>query len=206
MTERTPTDRGGDVGVLLAGAALLCGLVTVVPFPASVRAVIVVPFLLVCPGLAVVRLLGVGDPLAQVVLGVAASLGLEAAVAEMTLFAGAWSPVTVVRGFLALTIVATVPDVIQRASHHAEHPGAVPSSDAEPELIVAPAFEQLRGGRERVVSDPPTTAETQTTHEAGNRPAPPPPAGSMGGACDQLLDAARVVRRRSDTPRPGGRP
>jgi hypothetical protein len=55
------------------------------------RTVLAFWFLLVCPGLALVRLLALSDPFAELAVAVALSLALDTAVGEALLFAGAWS-------------------------------------------------------------------------------------------------------------------
>jgi len=66
--------------VLLAGAG------------PALRAPVVLAFALVGPGMALVPLLRLDDPLAELSLGVALSLALDTLVALAMLYAGAWSP------------------------------------------------------------------------------------------------------------------
>ena len=56
------------------------------------RTLIVVGFLLVCPGLALLRLTGRMDTLATITIAVALSLALEMAVALALSYSGLWSP------------------------------------------------------------------------------------------------------------------
>jgi len=117
------------VGRALGAAALVSGLIVALPVPVGARAVVVVPFLLVCPGLSLVRLLGVGDALDQVVLGIAASMGLEAVAAEVSLLVGAWSPVAVFAVFVALTLVAVAAEgVVSRGGAQQDRAPARESS------------------------------------------------------------------------------
>lgn len=60
--------------------------------PGALRAVVVAGFLLVCPGMAVARLLRLADALAEWLLAVALSVALATLVASATLYAGAWDP------------------------------------------------------------------------------------------------------------------
>jgi hypothetical protein len=76
--------------------------------PAPVRAPLVLAFVLLGPGMAYIPLLGLGDLLAELTLGLAVSLALDLAVAATMLYAGAWSPRTslFVLGVVALGGVA----------------------------------------------------------------------------------------------------
>ena len=68
------------VGVTYAGAA------------GPLRPLVVLWFLAVCPGMAVVRLLRLRDGVSELVLAVAVSLSLETLVAAIALYGGRWSP------------------------------------------------------------------------------------------------------------------
>jgi hypothetical protein len=57
-----------------------------------VRTVIVLAFLLVCPGAAWVRLLPLGDTLAVLTVSVAVSIALDTTVAGILLYSHVWSP------------------------------------------------------------------------------------------------------------------
>lgn len=61
-----------------------------------VRHVAVLAFLLLGPGLAVVGLLRLGDPVAELGIGIAVSVVIDGVVAAGSMYAGVWSP----RGFL----------------------------------------------------------------------------------------------------------
>jgi hypothetical protein len=78
-------------------------------------------FLLVCPGMALVRLLPSRGVLAQLVLAVATSLTLETLVAEATLEAKAWSPSATLGLLIVLIVAALAVDLWAP-------PGAVPAA------------------------------------------------------------------------------
>lgn len=86
------------VSALLAVAGVAAHLGT------SVAGPVVVWFLLVGPGMTVVHLLGLDDPLPEVVATVAISIALGVAVAEALLFLGLWSPVLLLLILAALTL------------------------------------------------------------------------------------------------------
>lgn len=56
------------------------------------RHLIVLWFMAVCPGMALVRLLDVKDELTEWILAIAVSLSLDASVAVVMLYTGQWSP------------------------------------------------------------------------------------------------------------------
>lgn len=77
---------------VVAGAALAAVLAAAAGAPPALRAPLVVAFLALGPGLAFVPLLGLRDPLGELVVALALSLALDIAVAAGMLYAGAWSP------------------------------------------------------------------------------------------------------------------
>jgi hypothetical protein len=73
---------------------------------APVRPAVTTWFLLVCPGMALIRLLPARGALTRLVLAVASSLGLETLVATTLLEARAWSPSAVLGVLIAITVAA----------------------------------------------------------------------------------------------------
>ncbi len=87
----------------------------------ALRPLIVLWFLLVCPGMALVRFLRLREPIAEWTLAIAVSLVLDALVASVQLYAGRWSPILSLSILIELCAVgalvqllfprlATVPD------------------------------------------------------------------------------------------------
>ena len=72
-------------GAVISAAAVVAGFPPILGLP-------VAAFVLIGPGLAVVRLLGLGDRLLELVLGVGLSLGLTGLLLVTQLYAGLWSP------------------------------------------------------------------------------------------------------------------
>jgi peptidoglycan/LPS O-acetylase OafA/YrhL len=100
MTRRlSPT----STALLASGLIAVLALLPHVPVP--VRAVLIVGFALVCPGLAWVRLVHIEDRLAELTLGVALSIAIGTLVASLQAYAGAWSPKGCIV-LLALVVVA----------------------------------------------------------------------------------------------------
>ena len=97
--------RLSPTGALLLASGLIAVLALLPHVPVPVRAVLIVGFALVSPGLAWVRLVHIEDRLAELTLGVALSIAIGTLVASLQAYAGAWSP----RGcivLLALVVVA----------------------------------------------------------------------------------------------------
>jgi uncharacterized membrane protein len=74
----------------------------------DLRAVVVVGFLTVCPGLAAVRLTPLRDPLEQAVYAVALSVSIGVLAALAMLFSGHWEPAACVVALAAWVILASV--------------------------------------------------------------------------------------------------
>jgi hypothetical protein len=104
MTIRLP--RPNWPAVLLGSCAAVA--VTTWVWPASpARAAVTAWFLLVCPGMAFVRLLPDRGPLTRLVLAIAASLAIDTVLAEVMLEAGLWSPEATLGILLALAIAGS---------------------------------------------------------------------------------------------------
>ncbi len=72
---------------------------------------VVLPFLLLCPGMAWIRLFRLEPGLQELTLAIALSLVLATGVAGGMLYAGAWSPRGSLAVLLVLTLLALVLDV-----------------------------------------------------------------------------------------------
>lgn len=101
--------------VLAAGATAVLTFTGALP---GVRAFVVLPFLLLCPGMAWVRLLRLESALQELTLAVALSLVLATAVAGAMLYMGAWSPRGSLAVLLAITMLALVLDATRRNQRH----------------------------------------------------------------------------------------
>jgi hypothetical protein len=77
------------------------------------RPVIALWFLLIIPGLAFVRLLQIGEYFIEIPLALALSLAIDAIVAGVMLYAGAWSPKGILAVLLWVSIVGAVLQVIE---------------------------------------------------------------------------------------------
>jgi uncharacterized membrane protein len=93
--------------LLAAGAAAV--VFAEVDFP--LRPVLVLAFLLVCPGMALVRHLRIGDGVTELTLAVALSFALIAIVPGAMLYAGAWSPRLALLVLIGITLTAALVDI-----------------------------------------------------------------------------------------------
>jgi hypothetical protein len=84
------TPRNWATTALVASLAALVAAFALPPGP--VRAIVTIGFLLVFPGMAIVRLLGVPGTLTQLVLAVALSVAVETAATLVMVYTHAWSP------------------------------------------------------------------------------------------------------------------
>lgn len=80
------------------------------------RVPVVLGFLLIGPGLAIVRLLGIPAATAQLSLGIALSMALDVLVPAALLYSGAWSPSSALVILAALTIAAALVEVVLDAT------------------------------------------------------------------------------------------
>ncbi len=71
--------------------AVAAVLAAIVPAPTAVRLGVVLPFLLLGPGLALVPLCRLRDPFAELVVAIALSLAIDVVVSEAMVLAGGWS-------------------------------------------------------------------------------------------------------------------
>jgi uncharacterized membrane protein len=75
-----------------------------------VRALVAFWFLLLCPGLAIVRPLRLGDRTGELMVAIGVSLALETLLAAAALYAGVWSPLGIL---LALSLITLAGAAVQ---------------------------------------------------------------------------------------------
>lgn len=78
---------------------------------AAARAIVVLWFMLVCPGMAIVRLLRLSDPLTEFAIAVALSLAIETVLAVALLYAGSANFEVTFGVLLVVTLAAVAVDV-----------------------------------------------------------------------------------------------
>jgi hypothetical protein len=72
------------------------------------RVLVILWFVLVCPGMTIVRRLRITDPAAELTLALGLSVALATAVASIGLYSGLWSPDTTLAVLVVITLVAAV--------------------------------------------------------------------------------------------------
>jgi hypothetical protein len=94
--------------VIIIFSAVAAGFVTFVIPVTPLRAVIVLWFLLICPGMALVRFLPLLASVVEWTLAVALSFAVDAIVAGIQLYAGKWSPTATLLILIGLSIAAAI--------------------------------------------------------------------------------------------------
>lgn len=91
----------------------LGALLTSFVFPETpLRPFVVMWFLFVCPGMAIVRLLRLHEPMVEWSLAIALSFALDAFVAGAFLYAGRWSPTAILFVLIGLSVLVALFDVV----------------------------------------------------------------------------------------------
>lgn len=99
--------------VLLWPAIILLSAVAVVltsPLTDSIRLWIIFWFMMVCPGMAFIRLMGIQDRTTEFIIAVALSLAIDTAVAEVMVLTAKWS---IQGGILALICLSLFGALLQ---------------------------------------------------------------------------------------------
>ena len=78
--------------IIIIISALAVGGVTFGDVTSPMRPLLALWFLVACPGMALVRLLQLGETFTELTLAIAVSLALDTIVAGTMLYIGAWSP------------------------------------------------------------------------------------------------------------------
>lgn len=104
-------DRTWPLLITALAAASTCFVLLDLRHPT--RAAVVLAFAVVCPGMALVRLLRLGDTLTELFLAVVVSLALAALVASIYLYLGRWDPRLVLLVIVAVALVAVLADLLR---------------------------------------------------------------------------------------------
>jgi hypothetical protein len=133
--------RGWAVVIVLS--TILVTVVTVIGAPEIIRGPITVWFVVICPGMAIARLMGLARPLAEAMLAFALSLALAGLVPSVFLYLGAWSPGWSLFVLVAIAVVGLVLEPVlaprdRRVWMGNVVRGRVVTSQAEPSIVVAP--------------------------------------------------------------------
>jgi hypothetical protein len=93
--------------IALTSAALAVAL-AVAGVHSPLRVLVILWFVLVCPGMTIVRRLRITDPAAELTLALGLSVALATAVASIGLYSGLWSPAATLAVLVVITLVAAV--------------------------------------------------------------------------------------------------
>ena len=78
-----------------------------------VRVVGVLAFLLICPGMAWIRLLRLAEPLTEVMLAIALSVAIDVALPGVLVYAGGWSAGGALAAVFALTLAGAAVEAVR---------------------------------------------------------------------------------------------
>lgn len=91
--------------LIWAAATALVVFADILP---AVRPAVVIGFMLICPGMALIRLLRISDTLHEMVFAIGLSLAIDSALASLMLYAGAWNPDRSVAYLIILSVVGAL--------------------------------------------------------------------------------------------------
>lgn len=94
--------------VLLTASALLCGSLFFADLETPVRPLVGFWFLLVCPGMAIVRVFDVQNALLEWVLAMALSIALSGIISNIQIYTATWSPTFAMGVLIGLTLVGVL--------------------------------------------------------------------------------------------------
>jgi uncharacterized membrane protein len=94
--------------IMLAGYAL--GIMLILDIYSPARTILSLGFMLICPGMAFVRLLRIEDPITELTLALALSISLDMFVSEAMVLSRHWLPVW---GSIILIVIALIGASIQ---------------------------------------------------------------------------------------------
>ena len=72
------------------------------------RPILIFWFLLICPGMAFVRLLQIQNPLSELTIAIAFSLALDTIIAEIMIYSGIWSPKLGLAALICISVVGAL--------------------------------------------------------------------------------------------------
>lgn len=106
--DRRARARSIATSLLLMALAVAAVALQWAEWSAPIRAIVVLTFIVVAPGWALLRVWGLAGDWAGVGLAIALSLALAMVLAAATIYAGIWSPLGALAGLAAITVLACV--------------------------------------------------------------------------------------------------
>ncbi len=98
--------------ILILLWAVTTWLVTFIVPDTLLRAIVVLSFLIFCPGMALSRFLQLKDVAVELIIGIALSITLDTIVACLLLYAGKWSPTIVLELLVVLSVAGAVGQLV----------------------------------------------------------------------------------------------
>jgi hypothetical protein len=121
--EALPTRWSRSWAVIVLASTVAVGLVSLIGGLEIVRAPITVWFIAICPGMAIVRLLRLDEPIADVMLALALSFALAGLIPAIFLYLGAWSPAWSLTTLVAIAATGLALDPVIVPRHGWTSPG-----------------------------------------------------------------------------------
>ncbi len=94
--------------IVIIFSALLSALLAFGKIGGALRPVFLFWFILICPGMAIIRLIRIGDPVFELVLSIALSFALGTLFAELLVFTKHWSPPAVLGGLIIISLAGAI--------------------------------------------------------------------------------------------------
>lgn len=126
-----PTDWSRFWAVAVLASTVAVALVALLGAPEIIRTPITLWFIAICPGMAIVRLLRLDQPIAELMLALALSLALDGLIPAIFLYVGAWSPAW---SLTTLVVIAGTAWVLDLAMSTRRTKAAVPGHARPPVL------------------------------------------------------------------------
>ncbi len=101
--------------IIIIVSAIGAGVAAFLDIGAPIQTVIGFWFLLICPGMAYVRLLEIKEFFTELVLAVTLSIAINTIVSQVLVFANLWSPMA---GLLVLIDISSVGCILQVTIHY----------------------------------------------------------------------------------------
>jgi hypothetical protein len=106
------TQRAAIWPAVIIGSAIAAAVFAFAVPESPVRPFVVVWFVLVCPGMALVRMLRLADPLLELATGIALGIALELLVVVLALYSGVWSPRWILAGLVCFACGLAAADLV----------------------------------------------------------------------------------------------
>jgi hypothetical protein len=128
-----PRSRDGAWAAAIVAISAAAVVLSVIPGTGIARAVAVLLFVTLCPGISLVRLVRLENPLAELALGIGLSLALAGIVSGAFLYANAWSPEAILGLLVAIAMGGVAIDLLLHVRPGSE-PARSPSGAIEARL------------------------------------------------------------------------